>query len=534
MATAPNNKNKYASAGALISLLMMPNISYGQGLQLAPKLTAEIVYSDNVQLTTEQETESLVTLVTPGIMIGYQGRDISLEGGYEHIRAFYSHNHDLDSGFNSADINAQIKLANTGFNLFGSHQIGNISASNSRNALADIVSGDTVESTNSSYGLSYATESSAFGITGQIAFTNTGYKDNLSERKGYNATLSGNSGVASRTIFWRLNGLYNDYENDTLTGRFYNIEAQLGLISNYHINPFVRYYDEDTSGNINNNTIVGNRSLGAGLSWRVGKLIDVELAYNWVQQNNQLDEGQQADDHVSAYVSWQPSPRTKLIASYYKRFFGDAYQGSFSHRHKRLTVSLAYDETLDAFDRLEYVEGDLINVWCLTADPSNIEQCLFEPSDNEDLSNYYLATSYRELIADENKSFTLNKALTMSLDFNGRRNSYQLNVNHTRRNNLDSNNEDEYQSASFRINRALNRHNTLELSTSYNRITFGGDTNNTDIRQQDHYRIYRLAWQQQLSQKVSTQYSAQHVNRDSSSIYNYEENRLSVQFEKLF
>ncbi|MDG1734038.1 MAG: TIGR03016 family PEP-CTERM system-associated outer membrane protein [Thalassotalea sp.] len=517
----------------LLYLFAFPCIS--GDWQVTPRVNFDEVLTDNVELSQDEEN-SAVTIFSPGLNINYLATGAELDIDYSLSQAWYSHDHDLDDDYNTLKANGRLSLPINGLSLIGSASISNVSQNSAKNSLADIVSGDTVEYKNYSLGLAYNTQSSSFSIDSRINFILDDAQDDIGERDGYNASFLSASGSNSRYVFWHINGNYTDYQNDSRNGTFYSSEIKIGYISNPKINPFIRVYDEDVGGNLNDRKIQGTSSIGVGVRWLVAEHFVLDVAYNKVdEESDPIGEvSDKQEDYTSAAIEWQPSARTNIYAKYYQRFFGDAYEFNYSHRTKRLTTSVSYNESLDLFDRFELTSVNYQDVWCLSGEPQNADNCLFAPDDDTDLSGYDFSGIFSELELQQSETFSLNQVLNLSTKLTLNRMSIELNLGKRKRENLEFEDYDSYDTASFTVIRNTSRNTSMTLKLSFNNNSLNNNSV-TASKQEDYYRIYSLNWQHQLNRTLQVTYSGQHLNRSSSRFgYSYDENRLSLLLVKEF
>ncbi len=527
-------KRNYSIVFVVLALYSLP--SFANDWRVTPRVSFEETFTDNVELNSINEIDSFVSMLSPGLNLEYLEAGASLELDYELTQAWYTHDHDLDDNFHNLSATGRIDLLPNGLSLNASATIRNVSENDTRNALADIVSGDTVEYNNYRLGLAYNVQSSSFTIGSAITLLLDEAEDKVGERDGYIASFASASGSNSRVVFWNINSQYSDYDNSNRDGRFYTAELKTGYISDFKLNPFIRYYDEGFSGNINDGSIQGSSSIGAGIRWLASPHLIIDMAYNSADDDTSSvgDDAEEQDDYVSALIEWQPSSRTSLLAKYYQRFFGDAYQFSYRHRSKRLTTAINYNESIQAFDRLEFVPVNSQSLWCLTAAPTDISSCLFSPGEGVDLSDYTLIGSSSDYAPQQADHFSLNKTLNVTSSLNLQRTSYKLTLRKSERKNLEIGDYDIYENAKFSINRQTSRTTDLKFSYSFNKNHI--NKNNPDsLDQIDHYRIYKLSWEQRLSRSLTATFSGQHLNRSSNRFYyDYTENRLAVKLAKEF
>ncbi|MEW6997239.1 TIGR03016 family PEP-CTERM system-associated outer membrane protein [Colwelliaceae bacterium BS250] len=509
--------------------------SFAGELQLTPRLSVDEIFSDNIELLPGDRDNNFVTLLAPGLNIQYLAAGASIDLDYTLTQSWYSENDDFDDTYNTLIASGSIDLLPNGLSLTASASITNVNQNDADNIRSDFVSADTIEYSNYMLGLAYNIKSSSFSIDSDINLIRDEAEDNIGEKDGYNASLASESGVNSRLLFWDVNGQYDDYKESSRKGRFYTADINIGYITKRKINPFVRFYDEDVSGDLSSTAIEGTTSIGAGIRWFAAEHLIIDVAYNSVDEKSSVTEGvaNEQDDYISAKIEWQPSSRTSLFAKYYQRFFGDAYQLAYSHRTKRLTTSISYDEIIDAFDRTEYITGDVQQVWCLEGEPIEANNCLLSPGIFDDLSQYILVDTVSQLELQQSNAFSLIKTVGLTSQLSLSRTVYQLNLNSRKRENLELGDYDTYDNASFAITRLTSRSAKLTLQLSY----FENSLSNNDsftFTQKDYYRLYNIDWTKALNRSLNVTYSVQHLNKSSNLATNYEENRVSLQLVKEF
>ncbi|WNC68471.1 TIGR03016 family PEP-CTERM system-associated outer membrane protein [Thalassotalea nanhaiensis] len=519
---------------AVCILIIFP--SHASEWRVQPRIDFTEIFTDNVELVPGNADNSFVSLLSPGINIFYQSGGANLELDYAYTQTLYTHDHDLDDNYNSLTSSGSIDLWPDGLAFDFSASIRNVSQNTARNSLADLVSADTVEYKNYRAGFSYKAESSSFKIDSKISFILDEAEDEVGDRDGYNAYIKSESGSNSRYVFWNLDSQYTDYENNERKGRFYTADATIGYITNWKLNPFIRFYEEDTSGNLRDSKIQGTSSIGAGIRWLASEHLILDVAYNSVDEKSdaQGKVSDKQDDYVSGSINWQPSARTDFFAKYYQRFFGDAYQFNYRHRTKRLTTTFSYNEALDLFDRLELVPVNVQDVWCITGAAVEVGNCIFAPDESIDLTNFTFAGFYSDLELQESNSFNLNQTFNLTSTLALSRMTYQLSLRKSKRENLELEDYDTYDFASFSITRLMSRTTELNLKFSFNKNSL--DQNNPlTFEQMDYYRLYNINWKRQLNRTLSVTFSTQHLNRNSNRFgYSYKENRASMQIIKEF
>ena len=100
------------------------------------------------------------------------------------IYALYSHDHELDNDYHTVASDLRMQLWPNGIILFGRADISNQSRNGSRNALADIVSADTVRVETITVVLNIISDNSAFVINSSVGYHQTKTEDDIGNREG--------------------------------------------------------------------------------------------------------------------------------------------------------------------------------------------------------------------------------------------------------------------------------------------------------------------------------------------------------------
>ncbi len=377
MAMATVRKIKHfrnAKVMALLTCFTVPNLVFSGEWEFVPNFGIEETYTDNVELTTSDSTSSLVSQAIVGLNASYASRlaDFSFSGQNSNI--FFSHDNELRDNFLKIDTEGRYKLWSSGPELIAYAKVDNISRNSAKNGLADLVSGDTVQSEIYSAGIRYNVNNNDFSLDSSIIYSINQSEDDLGEYKGAIATVNGHNGNSARRVFWQLQSNFTtksqDFSGDTRKGDQYRIDAQFGFITPYLLTPFIRFYDEDFTGDFINQSQQTTSSWGPGVRWLISPRLIVNLSYNYVADKNV------SDDYPAGSVQWQPSARSSLSASYSQRFFGDSYSLDLNHKTKRLTNSIRYDESIEVFDRNNFEQIDLGLFWCPNGEEvTDINQC---------------------------------------------------------------------------------------------------------------------------------------------------------------
>jgi len=489
------NNNLHTKLGILMSITLVSSFAVAGSWNLKPTLSLDETFTDNIELTSLGTISSFVTQTIAGLDAEYASSLSNLQFSGTQVYALYSHDSELNDGFRTLSANGQHALWRGGPMFTASANIANISQSNSRNGLADLVSADTVEQKNYSTGLQYNFGNSSYSVTSSINYSITRSEDNIGDNNGFTAQFGSENGNNARHLYWQLNGDYTlrKQQHTQNDGENYTVEALMGAITPWDLNPFIRYYDENVQGSGVGQDLNTSSSWGPGIRWLASPHIIIDLSYNFVADDTV------SDDYLDTSIQWEPSARTSLTLGYSQRFFGDSYNLDFKHKTKRLTNSITYDESLAVFDRNSYQE---------------------------------VTTNELELV--ESNEFSLNKRFTWSSQLQLSRTLFSVNASSNERKSLATNVVDDTLDANISVTRTISPKSNLSLSAAFNYLSFDKD-NPSGSRQEDYYRTISASFTRNFSSSLSSNFTVKHVNRGSTiDRFSYNELRVIINITKEF
>jgi len=524
-------KNRLSQVAVFLSLAITGSV-YAGDWNFTPNIKIDETYTDNIELSISNPISSYVTQTIVGLNTEYTSRiaNFTLSGTKSY--AMYSHDSKLNDTFNTLNASGSFSLWTDGLTIVGSTGIANISRNSATNSLANLVSGDTIESKNNSAGIQYNINNLNYSLNTSVMYSTAKTEDSIGENDGFSAQLNSASGNNARNVFWKISSNYSKREQvfsgETRDGEQYTIDATLGMITSFNLNPFIRLYDEDVKGSITNQNQQNTSSWGTGIRWLAASHFIVDLSYNFVGDDTV------SDDYIAATIDWEPSARTSLIAGYSQRFFGESYNLDFKHKTKRITNSVSYNESLQAFDRNSFQRNDLGAFWCPIENfTGEISQCLPQDEPPVDIENYQLI-GFSELELISNTEFSLYKRFTWSSKLQLSRTSFAINISAYRREGLESNIIDDNLSAGLVIERKVSAKSTFSLSGNFRYSIFDKE-NPEGSRQEDYYRTITASYKRKLASSLSSNFSIVHVNRGSNvERYSYEELRAIINITKEF
>ena len=475
MATMVMDTAKKIKRSAICLALISSNLVFAGDWQFEPSLLIEETYTDNVGIVPNNEVSSLVSQVGIDIESAYKAQHAIFNLSSQSRYALYSHDHNLDDDYHTVASDIRLQLWPNGAILFGGVNVANQSRNGSRNALADIISSDTVQVETYNGGIEYNINNSTFVISATAGYLQTNSEDNIGNREGVVATLESKNGTGARTAFWEMEHSYQELKNNGQDGKLSESEVKFGLITDYKINPFIRYYDEDNSGTLSNsNNSIESNSYGLGVRWLISPRLFIDTSYNKPIGDSLDIDGKKQKEYVNAEINWQPSVRTKLEANFSQRFFGNSYGLDLTHRNKRLTNTISYIEDVKTLTRDNFVAEVVGFYLCPNSNATLISECTVQddtviipdnPNDPDDQG--YAIFPIQEFVLVEDNSFSLNKTLSWNSTLALARSTITFNANSQNRENLDTRIEDESNSVSLNLKRNISGRSNVSLDLSY-------------------------------------------------------------------
>lgn len=531
------NKTKLTTA---FFALIYSNFAFSGDWQFDPSINLDETYTDNVSLVFNNQQSSLVSQAGVNIKTSYTAQQAKFTLSSQSNYALYSHNHKLDNDYHTITSDLWLQLWPNGIVLFGTVNISNQSRNRSRNALADIVSADTVRVETYNGGLEYNIDNSDFILNSTLGYRQTNSEDNIGNRQGVVTNINSTNGTSARHAFWSLEHNYQKLNNNNRNGKQSQSEAIIGLITDYNINPFVRYYNEDNSGDLNNsNRSIESNSYGLGVRWLISPRLRFDTSYN-KPIGKKLDiDGDEQKAYIDAAVLWQPSTRTKLSANFSKRFYGNSYGVDLTHRNKRLTNTISYVEDIKTLTRNNFVASIVGFYLCPNNNALLIEECILSEGDaiipenpNEPDGQGFLILPIQDFTLVEDNVFSLNKTLSWNSSLTLPRTTISVNANQQNRENIDNNIKDQLSGASLNVSRKLSGRSSVSANLSYTETSLQLDT---EFERTDRYRRYQLSYERSLNSSLSFNLALSQLNRSSdNALLNYDEGRISAKITKGF
>lgn len=450
--------------------------------EFTPYVGGGFTYTDNIDRTAEDRQGSLISDLSAGITTDIQGADGNIDLDYELNQLFFSHDSNENETYQTLSFAADKGISRTGFRVEAAASIENIARAVDQNANADIVSGDTIENKDASVGVSHRSNPrSKVDLTARAYTDIVNNEDDIGNYNGYGAEFSFANGESVKKLFWQIDASYQykeskDNDDDTAI-TLYRQDIGFQTLSGWV--PLVRFNFEDYEGTSDADS-ADTLSWGPGVQYFWTKRSYLELSYNFSEDDNN-------SDFWAGAIHINPTPRTRILAAYDKRFYGDAYELLLSHRSRRITNSIRYTEEAVSFDR------DLFS------SDSTVEE------------------------------ISLSRRLEWTTVLTGRRTDYELNIFHDEREALNATADeqnDEVDGIGIAVRHRLSRRFSLAGRFDYDYYQFISRTRPT---QNDYYRIYELEGKYQINKQLTSSFGIEHNNKSSSFASNsYDETRIFI------
>lgn len=492
---------------------------------VTPSVTLSEVFTDNVALAPDGEEEwELITEVSPGVSVRGTGGRLNLALDYLLQNLFFLRESDRNS------TNHQLRAA-ADAELVEEHLFLDMDATYAQ-VLVDpdeSINLDNFNSGNRSDAYSYAISpyylhdlAGYAEASARYTYRATRYDREASDSDLYRYDLSLSSGRRFDRLQWKFVHYDEDLQRDGDRGdserTIYQLNGEYQLNSRLLLLGLAtdEEYDIDR---VQRNRVQSGSYWAAGLGWLFGRASRVDLLYG--------------DKYKSIGITWVPSSRTRLAASWLDTEVGDnigeQWQVLGSLGIKRMTVQARYSEDTVAQQQLPL--SDQFALFCPSdAFPATGEtqfldtnQCSFEPSPGSVL----VPTEDIFPLTDE---VFIRKRGSVSVAYRAARSLIYVGVFDERREFITGDDEDQRR---YGINSSLNwrfsgRSAYLVNGSWSQRDRESGNNGDT-------YWYLQTGVSHQLSPTASTSLLFRHARRDSDgNNRDYTENRITLQLFKTF
>jgi len=323
----------------LLSLVAITRFS-----QASPQVDADIeikqTYTDNVQQAANNGDSSQLTEISPSISLFDSGAKTDYILNYRHLNIDYRNPAVDDRRENSGFASVNRSEFNDKVRLFANSRIINVD-SDVDSFFGDISRSERVETISHAAGVEINTgQRHYYDIAADFQFLKTKTDNDAVDSEGYSGSLTIDEGSRHQIPFWRLSSDYAEEKGSSRDSEtIHNGTFGINLIKELSV--FIQgTYEKIRQENLDD---IVNESWGIGIGIN-RKRTAATLAYN------RTEEGPN-DNFVSATLNWQPSDRTRFDLNYGRRFFGETYGGTITHRTRRLTHTLVASDSVRTFSQ---------------------------------------------------------------------------------------------------------------------------------------------------------------------------------------
>ena len=251
------------------------------------------------------------------------------------------------------------------------------------------------------------------------------YSDTASERSLTNSNaldndsyqLSGKliNGDEAEYFIWSVTGIYQNTERGQASAGDFESRTGDGYIDtriygNWAIRLTARHEANQISDRNDTVSLVREfNSYGAGLTYRQAENRYISITANKSDSDIEEDDG---ETFVSVDMQWALSTRTRIAATYGRRFFGESASANISYNSKYLRTSFSYSEDVTNTSRL-LADPENLGVFVCPTSSTSIADC-FQPN-----SLSYTPSAGEQLVqlTSQNLEFDDNIILRKSANF---------------------------------------------------------------------------------------------------------------------
>jgi uncharacterized protein (PEP-CTERM system associated) len=512
---------KISSLSLAIAVSFSSVISYAGNLKLETYGQGKEIYTDNINYTKGIEESSNITDISMGLVVAYDAKMAELNADASVGILSYSHGIE-NKKLVVYDVEGKIYFWPKGMYVFTENSKENKARNNTHNALADPLSGETEEVKISNVGLGYEynVDGIYMSVSGGKVRDNTQFGLGESEGESYMVVSLGDRPKSK--FFWALNGDLSKLNNGGKTQELASADGKLGYKTTNIISPFVQFYFEDVSGGLAVNTELDSSSFyGLGIRVMIGADSHIDVAYN-----EPLDKDKN-NEYVSTDLKWGLSKRTKLNASYSKRFFGDSYELMIEHASRKLSNSIRYTESLSVFNRDFYSQVLIDTNYC----PINYQSFVDCQSESGKENLLEISEYTSEFVQSD--ELVLSKNIDWVATLTLKRTQWFLRINAYEMNSLETDSTNTNITVNLEVRHKLNE--TLHVNAEIFRARYEFTDRQVNSSQVDFYNTLKLSFDTKLNTSLTLDGGLQHVEHESSQFkLGYEESRVWVGIKKGF
>ena len=308
---------------------------------------SDLIYSDNINLSKNKDDGFVNTL-----SFGASVNETDLIFAYDLYRTLH-YNHDKNNDFfQELNFDYNKNLHKKKINISTNAVITNVSTSFNDFVGNDFISDKTVETRTLNGDISYRNNlGDFFTLKSNLSGTLVSNEDNI----GNFHTVGAGINLASKGshLLWLTDYNYSRtfYNGVSTIASQHNLQQRLGYDLTERFNLSAAFYYDA----VEQSDAVGRTSQfswGPLLHYKLKNQSYLELGYQFTANDEDFWNG--------AFVL-NPTKRTQFAFDFTRRFYGDAYNFSLSHKLDKFTNLIRYSEEITNFDREFFIDGAAVN-----------------------------------------------------------------------------------------------------------------------------------------------------------------------------
>lgn len=509
---------------------------YAVNWEIKPDVSLREVYSDNILLNANNEESDLVTDITPGIVVVGDGNRLDLQFDYRIQNLIYQDNTERNNTNHKLNTQLKSELLDDWLFFDATGRVSQQLVDIREGLSSDRISGSQNAEDVYAYFLTpYITPKIGDLLEAKIRYTydyvdrdndnrSTGSNQDFNDSEGDTINAYVRSGQGFGKISWEIN--YDSRDVEYGDGDRTDTEMLRAKIS-YWLN---RQWSINLSGTDEENEFIGDRGnrtpddsfYGGGFTWQPSRNFSLTAGYN-----ERKDPRPNEDENFgNASLNWSPTPRTQLSADYGNRFFGETYNFSFSHKMRRSSWQITYNEGISDF-RQQFLDQQLLGGLICPIGFSDFQDCRIFDSNNPPQLNEQVV-GVVELLPSITENTYINKRLNASWSVRGARNVITLGLNRQDREFLGDGQDRRDLGVNLSWSCQLAPKTSSLLSIGHREIEFEDGDDHTNIN---------INWtlRAKVSAKSDLSLIFYYSDRDANeATRDYSENRVTLSFRHFF
>ena len=282
---------------------------------ITPRLSVSELYSDNILLSPTTQDDDFVTNVTPGLSVRGAGARVDLNADYNLQSLFYLNDDSRDQTLHQLQSNLRVEAVRNRFfvNAFA-------------NVFQALVSSNGIVSNDNARLSNNRDDVIVYGVRPE-------FKHHFGNWADLSATA-------------QFNEVIRDQDRSG-AGRGNNFNATLKSGNRFDRVRWSIRYSRRANNNSNGAASNSLENLNSRISYRINRFFSINGSIGTENNNFQSREGANDNGFIWSFGgAFTPSQRTTISGDIGERAFGSTRSFNLSHRHRRISVTANYNESL--------------------------------------------------------------------------------------------------------------------------------------------------------------------------------------------